>query len=248
MFGSFLGGGQEKEKEADTEKQFYLAQISFEAKDYEESLKNFQDILKVKKYDLTPEELKLFRKIVITLIDQYRSPLIDIYSKTYKDKEEDLVVVKLKQKTLLESEMQNVCKKIIPALENILIKKAERDETKSFYWTLKGMCYRYSAELKQGKEQQNFLEESKKSFNTAKGLISKLNPIDYYRLFFDLHYGLFLYEAADDKEGSLGFFEEEVKEINKTIALNKPQLSEDNIELIKNITEKSTNLKNIISN
>merc|ERR1712051_342950 len=103
--------------------------------------------------------------------------------------------------TKVETELQDICDKILGLLENTLIGKASTGESKVFYHKMKADYYRYIAEFRDGDEKAKAAENARKAYEEASTVantdLAVTHPI---RLGLALNYSVFQYEVLSQPE------------------------------------------------
>ena len=110
------------------------------------------------------------------------------------------VAVTKEYRKKIELELNKICKDILQILTDNLIQSATTDESKVFYYKMKGDYHRYLAEFASETERseaaQNSLEAYREATDAAKDLQST-HPI---RLGLALNFSVFYYEILDDHD------------------------------------------------
>merc|ERR1711909_120751 len=73
----------------------------------------------------------------------------------------------------VETELQEICDKILGLLDNNLIKKASNGESKVFYQKMKADYYRYKAEYKGGADKEKASESARQAYQDAHNVAEK---------------------------------------------------------------------------
>jgi len=101
-------------------------------------------------------------------------------------------------KTVLEGELDGLCQEILDMLDNFLIPSADNEESKVFFYKMKGDYFRYMAEYKSDEERTKATEQSQASYQTATDLATaSLEPTNAIRLGLALNFSVFKYEILD---------------------------------------------------
>ena len=138
------------------EKLIYMARITEQSERHEETIKHMEDIVKLKKDDLTIEERNLLSAAYKNCVSARRSAWRSIYGVEVKEKTNNSKFLSLVTdlKELLEKELNDLCNRMLGLIDNFLLKKATSAESKVFYLKMKGDYFRYLAEFTAG-EQHN---------------------------------------------------------------------------------------------
>ena len=173
-----------------------LAQVAEEAERYEDASKYIEDLIKKKKEDLTKEEKNIFYNSNKYIINSKRCSLRSTHLIEEKEKKHSsqYIPIVTNFKNILESEIIDVCKNIINLINNYLLKKTITDESKIFYLKMKGDYCRYLCEIINSNENQNYIDESEKSYKEANDLAQNLPWTNSIRLGLSLNYSVFYYE------------------------------------------------------
>merc|ERR1712218_535306 len=101
----------------------------------------------------------------------------------------------------VESELQDICDRILNLLEQNLIKKASTGESKVFYQKMKADYYRYIAEFTAGQKKSEAAENARKAYEEAKKVAEKDLAVTHpIRLGLALNYSVFLYEVLSNPD------------------------------------------------
>ncbi|PSR93547.1 14-3-3-like protein GF14 lambda [Actinidia chinensis var. chinensis] len=104
-------------------------------------------------------------------------------------------------KSKVESELSQVCNRILSLLDLHLIPSASTHESKVFYLKTKGDYHRYLAEFKVGLEREIAAEDAMLSYKAAEKIArADLSPTNHVRLGLELNYSVFFYEIEHDFE------------------------------------------------
>ena len=182
------------------DKFLYLARVTEQSERFEETIKYMEEIVKMKKDDLSVEERNLLSVAYKNCISSRRSAWRSIYSIEMKEKSVNSknihLVTELKEK--LEAELTEWCERMLKLIDNYLIKKANSAESKVFYLKMKGDYYRYIAEFSSGDKHNqvaSFSLNSYKEASTLGGELACTNPI---KLGLALNFSVFYYEVMND--------------------------------------------------
>lgn len=95
-------------------------------------------------------------------------------------------------KQQVEKELAEICADILDLLDKHLIPAADSDESKVYYYKLKGDYHRYYAEIESGSEAQKNL--ALEAYKKASESTSSLKPTSPIRLGLALNFSVFYYE------------------------------------------------------
>lgn len=123
----------------------------------------------------------------------------------------------------IEKELKNICDDILSVLDKNLIASATTNESKVFYYKMKGDYYRYLAEFTTAQARKDAAENSLSSYKLATDASDKLAPTHPIRLGLALNFSVFYYEILNSPERACKLaktaFDEAIAELD--------QLSED---------------------
>ena len=194
-----------------------LAQVAEEAERYEDASKYIEDLIKKKKEDLTKEEKNIFYNSNKYIINSKRCSLRSTHLIEEKEKKHSsqYIPIVTNFKNILESEIIDVCKNIINLINNYLLKKTITDESKIFYLKMKGDYCRYLCEIVNSNENQNYIDESEKSYKEANDLAQNLPWTNSVRLGLSLNYSVFYYEIKKNVNQAIKIGKEAIKGAKK---------------------------------
>ena len=194
-----------------------LAQVAEEAERYEDAAKYVEELIKKKKDDLTKEEKNIFYNSYKYIINSKRCSLRSTHLIEEKEKKHSsqYIPIVTNFKNILESEIIDVCKNIINLINNFLLKKILIEESKIFYLKMKGDYYRYLCEIISSNENQNYIEESEKSYKEANDLAQNLPWTNSVRLGLSLNYSVFYYEIKKNVNQAIKIGKEAIKGAKK---------------------------------
>ena len=194
-----------------------LAQVAEEAERYEDASKYIEDLIKKKKKDLTKEEKNIFYNSNKYIINSKRCSLRSTHLIEEKEKKHSsqYIPIVTNFKNILESEIIDVCKNIINLINNYLLKKTITDESKIFYLKMKGDYCRYLCEIINSNENQNYIDESEKSYKEANDLAQNLPWTNSVRLGLSLNYSVFYYEIKKNVNQAIKIGKEAIKGAKK---------------------------------
>ena len=103
-------------------------------------------------------------------------------------------------------ELEENCCKFIEVID-LLLPKAKDDQSKVFYYKLKGDYYRRMAEAEEGNLKKVATEGAKKSYDNALQYIKTLKIIDPIRLGLFLNLSVYYYEILENHQKQLKLVE-----------------------------------------
>jgi 14-3-3 protein epsilon len=109
------------------------------------------------------------------------------YAKEYREK--------------VEKELGDICDGILKLLTDSLIKNATTDESRVFYFKMKGDYYRYIAEFTSGDKKTKAADDAKGAYDEATTFASKGLPVTHpIRLGLALNFSVFQYEVLNNPD------------------------------------------------
>lgn len=102
----------------------------------------------------------------------------------------------------IEGELNDICRDILKILEENLIQSAKTDESKVFYYKMKGDYHRYLAEFSGEGERKEAAQHSLEAYTEATSIAEKLTPTHPIRLGLALNFSVFYYEIFNSPESA----------------------------------------------
>jgi 14-3-3 protein epsilon len=185
------------------EKNVYLAMLAEQCTRFEDMMEFLEEMVKTKKEDLSSDERNLLSIAYKNTISLRRQAIRTLLAYEMKEKKKDnsqylSFIVEYKKK--VETELINLCQRIIGNIDKNLLTKATDNEAKVFYHKMTADYYRYMAENVEGDQKKTFGENSLKSYNLASDEAKQLaigNPI---RLGLALNFSVFYFEVMNDQK------------------------------------------------
>jgi len=101
----------------------------------------------------------------------------------------------------VEKELKDICGDVLKLLDDFLIPKSTQGESKVFYLKMKGDYFRYLAEVAQGEERDNIMQNSQKAYRQAFDIAeAEMPPTHPIRLGLALNFSVFHYEILNNPE------------------------------------------------
>ena len=159
-----------------------------------------EEIVKMKKDDLSVEERNLLSFAYQNCISSRRSAWRYIYSIEMKEKSVNSknihLVTELKEK--LEGELTEWCDRMLKLIDTYLIKRANSAESKVFYLKMKGDYFRGMAEFSSGDKHNQVTNSCLNSYKDASDLGGELACLNPIKLGLALNFSVFYYEVMND--------------------------------------------------
>ena len=184
----------------DYEKLISLARITEQAERHEETIKYMEKIIEQKKEDLTIEERNILSSAYKSCVSSRRNAWRSIYSVEVKERTNGSKFLKLvgDLKKTIETELYELCDRVLKLIDDYLLKRASSDESKVFYLKMKGDYYRYLAEFSTGEKNAEVANNSMNSYKQADELATKLPCTNPIKLGLALNFSVFYYEVKND--------------------------------------------------
>jgi 14-3-3 protein epsilon len=185
------------------EKNVYLAMLAEQCTRFEDMMEFLEEMVKTKKDDLSSDERNLLSIAYKNTISLRRQAIRTLLAYEMKEKKKDnsqylSFIVEYKKK--VETELINLCQRIIGNIEKNLLTKATENEAKVFYHKMTADYYRYMAENVDGEQKKTFGENSLKSYNLASEDAKKLGIGNPIRLGLALNFSVFYFEVMNDQK------------------------------------------------
>uniref|UniRef100_A0A6B2LGM2 14-3-3 domain-containing protein n=2 Tax=Arcella TaxID=318540 RepID=A0A6B2LGM2_9EUKA len=186
---------------AEREENVYVAKLAEQAERYDEMVEAMKKVAKLN-VELSVEERNLLSVAYKNVIGARRAAwrIISSIEQKEKSKGNENHVEKIKKyASKIDKELNDIVTDVMMVLDSHLIPNAVADESKVFYYKMKGDYYRYKAEFTaddiRKEAAQKSLEGYEKSLEIANSLLST-NPI---RLGLALNFSVFYYEILNEK-------------------------------------------------
>ncbi|KAJ1668857.1 Growth-regulating factor 12 [Coemansia sp. RSA 1813] len=181
----------------------YMAKLAEQAERYDEMVTYMKAVAKLGA-DLSVEERNLLSVAYKNVIGSRRASWRIVSSIENKElsRGNNTQVERIKgYRSVIESELHEVCEDILAVLKDNLLKSAEEPESKIFYYKMEGDYYRYLAEFLQSDERDGASKSAEKAYNEASEVANKELPSTHpIRLGLALNFSVFYYEIANSPE------------------------------------------------
>ena len=217
------------------DKNIFLAQLLQQCNCLKESRKFLILELKSRDKNFSKDERILFASVNKNLLLGIRDTLlrIQIYEKECKKKKKLRHLNYLKEyKKKVYNELTQFCEETIALLDNILLKRAEDDESKVYYLKMKADYYRYLTEYADEEVKRGIVDKSQKAYDEAFKLAENIPIFSYTRLGLILNLAVFYHETMNDHKKAIEISGEGVKKA----ALEMKGIDENeegNVEIVK---------------
>jgi|LauGreDrversion4_2_1035121.scaffolds.fasta_scaffold256091_2 14-3-3 protein epsilon len=208
------------------EKNVYLAMLAEQCNRFEEMTNFLEDMLKSRDKDLNADERNLLSIAYKNSVSTRRTALRTIMAYEMKEKKKEtsafLPYIQEYRKRV-EDELTKMCNGVLVTIDEHLLKRAEDDEAKVFYWKMKGDYNRYVAEYATGELKEKVTNAALNSYKTAVEAAKNLSAINPIYLGLSLNFTVFYYEVLNDHETACKIAKDTLDHANK----ENPNLDED---------------------
>jgi 14-3-3 protein epsilon len=180
----------------------YLAKLAEQAERYDEMVDAMKKVANLN-VELTVEERNLLSVAYKNVIGARRAAwrIIASIEQKEKSKSNDSHVEKIKAyASKIDKELNDIVTDVMNVIDHHLIPHATGEESKVFYYKMKGDYYRYKAEFTADEARkeaaQKSLEGYQEALNIAQAHLATTNPI---RLGLALNFSVFYYEILSEQ-------------------------------------------------
>jgi len=194
---------------SDRDKLVYSAKLAEQAERYDEMVESMKNLCKMGDIELSIEERNLLSVGYKNVIGARRASWRILSSiedkertKSQADFEKRADFIKA-YRTQVEDELKGICKEILAILDEHLLRTEASDESKVFYFKMKGDYYRYLAEFQTDKDRDEVAVEAEKAYQSAtnkacdSGDGKGLAPTHPIRLGLALNFSVFHFEIQN---------------------------------------------------
>ncbi|KAL6548155.1 hypothetical protein OROGR_008576 [Orobanche gracilis] len=201
----------------------YMAKLAEQAERYEEMVQFMDSLVSVSAgTELSIEERNLLSVAYKNVIGSLRAAWRIVSSIEQKEegrKNDDHVILVKEYRSKVETELTQLCARILKLISDYLIPSVASSESRVFYLKMKGDYHRYLAEFKVGNEKKDAAEETMLAYKAAQEIaLADLAPTHPIRLGLALNFSVFYYEIlnASDKACNMAkqAFEEAIAELD----------------------------------
>ena len=185
------------------EKNVYLAMLAEQCNRFEEMTEFLEDMLKARDKDFNSDERNLLSIAYKNSVSTRRTALRTImaYEMKEKKKENSTFLPYIQEyRRKIEDELTNMCTNVLNTIDNFLLKRADDDEARVFYWKMKGDYNRYIAEYATGDLRKTVADGALNSYKSANEVARNLSAIHPIYLGLSLNFSVFYYEVLNDHE------------------------------------------------
>jgi len=187
------------------EDSIYTARLAEQAERYDEMAEAMKKVAQLDK-ELTVEERNLLSVAYKNVVGSRRASLRIISSIEQKEESRgklDHLNRAREYKKKVEKELTEICNDILQVLENNLITNSSTDESKVFYYKMKGDYHRYLAESTSGESRSQAAEKALEAYKSASEKALPLIPTNPIRLGLALNFSVFYYEIMNSPDNAI---------------------------------------------
>jgi len=176
------------------EDSIYTARLAEQAERYDEMAEAMKKVAQLDQ-ELTVEERNLLSVAYKNVVGSRRASLRIISSIEQKEESRgklDHLTRAKEYKKKVEKELTEICNDILHVLGNNLIKHSSTDESRVFYFKMKGDYHRYLAESTSGESKQAAADKALEAYKAASTQALDLLPTNPIRLGLALNFSVFL--------------------------------------------------------
>eukprot|EP01098_Paradermamoeba_levis_P001727 TRINITY_DN119_c0_g1_i1.p1 TRINITY_DN119_c0_g1~~TRINITY_DN119_c0_g1_i1.p1 ORF type:complete len:258 (-),score=121.78 TRINITY_DN119_c0_g1_i1:144-848(-) len=179
------------------DKSLFLAKVADQSERYDEMIAFMKEIVDTGA-TLTFEERDLLNIAYKNAIGSKRSAWRVVSSVLQRESDDDKKAVLLESRTKIEGEMSGLCNDAFAVLDKV-IKSADNDEFKVYFFKMKGDYNRYMAEVAQNDEvKKGVTTAGLEAYETATNLASTNKELTPLNLGLALNFSVFYYEILRD--------------------------------------------------
>lgn len=190
------------------DKAVYMAKLAEQAERYDEMVQEMRKVAgntNENTGELSVEERNLLSVAYKNVIGARRASWRIISSIEQKEENKgnaDHVEITKEYRSKIEQELNKICRDILEILDDNLIKSAKADESKVFYYKMKGDYHRYLAEFSAEGERKEAASKSLDAYTEATKVADELAPTHPIRLGLALNFSVFYYEIFNSPENA----------------------------------------------
>eukprot|EP01123_Difflugia_compressa_P010069 TRINITY_DN356_c0_g2_i1.p1 TRINITY_DN356_c0_g2~~TRINITY_DN356_c0_g2_i1.p1 ORF type:complete len:278 (-),score=66.14 TRINITY_DN356_c0_g2_i1:254-976(-) len=186
----------------DRESNVYLAKLAEQAERYDEMVEAMKKVAALNT-ELTVEERNLLSVAYKNVIGARRAAwrIIASIEQKEKSKGNENHVEKIKEYAKkIHTELTSIVTDVMTTIDNHLIPHATAEESKVFYYKMKGDYYRYKAEFSVEEDRKEAAKQSLEGYTKAlEGATSSLASTNPIRLGLVLNFSVFYYEILNEQ-------------------------------------------------
>ena len=185
----------------DRESHVYMAKLAEQAERFDEMVEHMKEVAKIPD-ELTVEERNLLSVAYKNVIGSRRASwrvVSSIEGKGDSEKKQNQIV---DYRKVIETELEDICEEILIIIKDFLIPNSNNEESKVFYYKMKGDYHRYLAEFQTSEKRKDSAGAANDAYRSASEIANtNLPPTHPIRLGLALNYSVFYYEiySSPDK-------------------------------------------------
>eukprot|EP00934_Nitzschia_sp_Nitz4_P001456 Nitzschia sp. Nitz4//scaffold34_size148208//30322//31038//NITZ4_002963-RA/size148208-processed-gene-0.33-mRNA-1//-1//CDS//3329548744//1456//frame0 len=177
----------------------YQAKLAEQAERFDEMVNAMKDVAKDPQ-ELSVEERNLLSVAYKNVIGSRRASWRVITSIEQKGDGDKMEIIK-DYKTKIENELVDICNDILNIITDSLVPNSSSEESKVFYYKMKGDYYRYLSEFQVGDARKGSAESALEAYQAATGIAQgDLPPTHPIRLGLALNFSVFYYEISNSPD------------------------------------------------
>jgi len=183
----------------------YLARLAEQAERYDEMADYMKNVAK-QNQELVSEERNLLSVAYKNVVGSRRASLRIISSIEQKEEsrgKEDHLKKTREYRKKVEKELRDICSDILDVLDQHLILKSTSDESKVFYYKMKGDYHRYLAESASDDRRKESANLALEAYKQASEIGAELPPTNPIRLGLALNFSVFYYEIMNQPDQAI---------------------------------------------
>ena len=182
------------------EKKIFMARVADQAERYEDMVQFLKEIITESEEDVSVDVRNLLSVGFKNLIGSRRAAWRTVSAIEQNKKYEQYSGNCGEYKAKIENELTELCEDIIASVRDQSIKKADSDESKTFYLKMIGDYYRYIAECVKGDKLAEVTEQALEYYAKATESSKSLPTYNSTRLGLALNFSVFYYELKNDSK------------------------------------------------
>jgi 14-3-3 protein epsilon len=187
----------------DRESIIYKAKLAEQAERFDEMAAAMKDVAK-QAQELSVEERNLLSVAYKNVIGSRRASWRVISSIEHKGEGDKVPLIK-DYKSKIEQELHDICFDILNIIDSNLIPNSSSEESKVFYYKMKGDYHRYFSEFQAGAARKASAQSALDAYTAAAEIAStELAPTHPIRLGLALNFSVFYYEILNSPDRACG--------------------------------------------
>jgi 14-3-3 protein epsilon len=182
------------------DEKIFMAKLAEQAERYDEMVTFMKEVVKLQA-ELSQEERNLLSVAFKNVVGTRRTARRVVASIEHKEEgkhQDDHVKIIQQYRAQVEAELATACNDIITLIEATLLPAASTDESKVFFYKMKGDYHRYHAEVGSAEQQKDLaLQSYQKASELATASLAPTHPV---RLGLALNFSVFYYEILKQPE------------------------------------------------